>query len=61
MFDADNCGFVKAEDLHNAFEKLGKEIDKNAIEEMIALHNKKKDGFLDFEEFKEMFEKVISQ
>jgi len=28
---------------------------------MIAVHNKKKDGFLDFEEFKEMFEKVISQ
>jgi Ca2+-binding EF-hand superfamily protein len=32
VFDADNCGFVKAEDLHNAFQKLGQEIDKNAIE-----------------------------
>jgi Ca2+-binding EF-hand superfamily protein len=36
VFDTDNCGFIKAEDLHNAFEKLGQEIDKHVIEEMIA-------------------------
>lgn len=61
MFDTDNCGFIKEEDLHNAFEKLGQEIDKSEIKRMIAEHDKKQDGILDFEEFKEMFEKVISQ
>ena len=55
QFDTDNSGKITQENIYLAMQKLGQEISRNEIAEMIAKHDIKGDGVLSFEEFKQIF------
>ena len=55
QFDTDNSGKITAENIYFAMQKLGQEIPKQEIVEMIESHDIKGDGVLSFEEFECIF------
>ena len=55
QFDTDNSGRITVDNIHYAFEKLGQEIPKDEIQQMVAKHDLTEDGMLSFDEFKFIF------
>ena len=55
QFDTDNSGKITQENIFFAMQKLGQEIARDEISEMIAQHDIKGDGVLSYEEFKCIF------
>ena len=55
QFDTDNSGKITQENIYFAMQKLGQEISRDEIEDMIKKHDIKGDGVLSFEEFKAIF------
>ena len=55
IFDTDQSGFITSENIKFAFQKLGQEIPRNVIQDLITKHDIKKDGVISFEEFKVIF------
>jgi Ca2+-binding EF-hand superfamily protein len=55
QFDTDSSGKITEENICLAMQKLGKEINRKEVHEMIAQHDKTGDGMLSFEEFKAIF------
>ena len=61
QFDTDNSGHITHENIKNAMQKLGLEISKKEIEEMISKHDVKGNNVLDFEEFALIFKGMAEQ
>lgn len=55
QFDTDNSNKITEENIYLAMQKLGQEISKEEIHEMMVKHDQTKDGMLSFEEFKSIF------
>jgi len=55
QFDTDNSGKITQENIYLAMQKLGQELGKEEIKEMIQKHDIKGDGVLSYEEFKCVF------
>ena len=55
QFDTDNSHQITEENIYFAMQKLGHEIPRNEIHDMIKKHDLTKDGVLSFEEFKAIF------
>ena len=55
QFDTDNTGQISAENIKIAMQKMGREISQDEIGEILEKHDKNKNGKLDFEEFKSIF------
>ena len=55
QFDTDGSGRISEENIYYAMQKLGQEIPRSEIKEMIKKHDLTKDGHLSFEEFKCIF------
>ena len=55
QFDTDGSNKITEDNIYFAMQKLGHEIPRNEIHEMIQKHDLKKDGVLSFEEFKSIF------
>ena len=55
QFDTDNSGKITKENIYFAMQKLGQEISRDEIEEMIRKHDIRGDGVLSFEEFRAIF------
>ncbi|KAG7647114.1 putative calcium-binding protein CML44 [Arabidopsis thaliana] len=56
VFDVNGDGYISAEELRDVLERLGFEEEAKAWDcgRMIRVHDKNLDGFVDFEEFKNM-------
>ena len=54
-FDTDDSDFITLENIREAFNKAGKQVDEREIEEMIEKHDIAKDKRISFDEFKVMF------
>ena len=57
MFDADGSGTISTDELAAVFKKLGNEVSKKELEEMILEVDEDGSGEIDFEEFLLMMEK----
>lgn len=57
MFDADGSGAISTDELTAVFKKLGNEVTKSELHEMILEVDKDDSGEIDFGEFLEMMEK----
>ena len=55
QFDTDNSGKITQENIYLAMQKLGQEIDRDEIAEMIKKHDIKGDNVLSYDEFKQIF------
>ena len=55
QFDTDSSGKITEENIFLAMQKLGREMDRKEIHEMILQHDKTGDGCLSFAEFKSIF------
>jgi len=55
QFDTDASGKLTEENIYLAMQKLGKEIERSAVHEMIAAHDLVGDGVLSFDEFRAIF------
>lgn len=55
VFDTDQSGYITADNIRYAFQKLGQEVPKQVIKELISRHDIRKDGVISFEEFKCIF------
>lgn len=55
VFDTDHSGFITAENMRFAFQKLGQIVPNEVIQEIIRRHDQRKDGVISFEEFKQIF------
>lgn len=53
-FDTDDSGFITKDDLIEAFEKLGKPISIQDIDQILKAHDGSKDGKISYDEFKTM-------
>ena len=56
MFDTDSNGKITEENMFFAFQKLGYEVPKKEIRDIIAAHDLEKNGVLSYEEFKVIFD-----
>lgn len=56
QFDVDNSGTITADNLQDAFSRLGRNYDKAAIREIIREVDIEKNGIISFDEFKIMLE-----
>lgn len=54
QFDVDNSGTITADNLVDAFKRLGRNYDSEAIREMIREVDLENNGIISFEEFKAM-------
>ena len=55
QFDTDSSGKITAENIFLAMQKLGKEINRQEIEDMITQHDIVGDGVLNYDEFVAIF------
>lgn len=55
QFDTDSSGKITEENIYLAMQKLGREMDKAEIHDMIVQHDTTGDGCLSFPEFKAIF------
>ena len=55
QFDTDSSGKITAENIFLAMQKLGKEINRQEIEDMIQQHDIVGDGVLNYDEFVAIF------
>ena len=55
QFDTDSSGKITAENIFLAMQKLGKEINRQEIEDMIQQHDIIGDGVLNYDEFVSIF------
>lgn len=55
QFDTDNSGKITQENIYLAMQKMGQEIKREEIIDMIAKHDIRGDGVLSFDEFKQVF------
>ena len=55
QFDTDNSGFVTAENIKLAMQKLGKQMSLTEVEQMIDQHDQTGDKKLSYQEFKNIF------
>ena len=55
QFDTDNSGKITPENIYLAMQKMGQEIKREEIDEMISAHDIKGDGVLSYDEFKCIF------
>ena len=55
QFDTDSSGKITEENITLAMQKLGKEISRKEVHEMITQHDRTGDGMLNFQEFKAIF------
>ena len=55
LFDTDQSGFITADNIKFAFQKLGQEVPVKVIQELIKKHDLKKDGVISYEEFRQIF------
>lgn len=53
-FDVDRSGFITAQNIKDAFSKLGREISEEDIKKIFKEHDLDEDEFVSFEEFKNM-------
>ena len=53
-FDVDRSGFITAQNIKDAFSKLGREISEKDIKKIFKEHDLDQDEFVSFEEFKNM-------
>lgn len=55
IFDTDGSGTITEDNLLFAFQKLGENLTKNHVRELIRTHDIKQDGVISWEEFKLIF------
>ena len=55
QFDTDSSGKITEENICLAMQKLGKEISRKEVHQMILKHDRTGDGMLNFDEFKAIF------
>ena len=55
QFDTDSSGKITEENILLAMQKLGRQISRKDVHDMIVQHDKTGDGMLSFEEFKAIF------
>lgn len=55
QLDTSNTGVISEQDLFNAFQKMGQDVSLKSIKQMIAIHDTKKNGVLDYDEFVQIF------
>ena len=55
QFDTDNSGFITAENIQLAMQKLGKDMSLAQVEQMIKTHDETNDNRLSLQEFKHIF------
>ncbi len=55
QLDTSNTGVISEQDLFNAFQKMGQEVSLKSIKQMIAIHDTKRNGVLDYDEFVQIF------
>ena len=55
QFDTDSSGKITEENIHLAMQKLGREISREEVHQMIQQHDQTGDGCLNFNEFKNIF------
>lgn len=55
QFDTDGSQKITEENIYLAMQKLGQEIPRQEVHEMIKKHDMTKDGMLSFDEFKSIF------
>ena len=54
-FDTDSSGYITRENLKEAFAKTGKTLSEDEVRHILDQHDLKKNGVIDFEEFREIF------
>ena len=61
QFDTDNTDYITADNIYDAFQKMGREISRQDVENIMAKHDILKDGRISFQEFKEIFREEEQQ
>ena len=61
QFDTDNTDYITADNIYDAFQKMGREISRQEVETIMAKHDILKDGRISFAEFKEIFREEEAQ
>jgi Ca2+-binding EF-hand superfamily protein len=56
-FDVDDSGYISADNLAQIFQRAGKELTTQEIEQLIKEVDLTEDGLVSFQEFKAMFHK----
>ena len=59
IFDANSSGTICAENMKNTFNRLGMDVPKEEIEANFAIHDADGDGYIDYKEFKKVFEAEV--
>ncbi|GJM96414.1 hypothetical protein PR202_ga13245 [Eleusine coracana subsp. coracana] len=54
LFDADQNGYISADELRRMMENLGEKLTDKEVEDMIREADKDGDGLVSYEEFKQM-------
>jgi calcium-dependent protein kinase len=57
MFDTFGTGQITAEEMHFAFQKLGQQVPLTEVQALVQEHDSAKDGYISFDEFKDIFKK----
>ena len=55
QFDTDNTGLIDSQNIVYALQKIGQDISKSEVEEMMMEHDLNGDNVIDFEEFEHIF------
>ena len=56
IFDKKGIGKVSLEDIHSVLEDIEEPASQQELEDLLVTYDKNKDGYLDYQEFKEMME-----
>lgn len=56
QFDTDGSGKITEDNIYFAMQKLGMEVPRSEVRQIIVKHDLTKDGMIAFSEFKEMFQ-----
>jgi len=59
MFDVEDTGFIRHDDIKKAFHKLGKTITDDEIQEIFAEYDANNDGVIDREEWRSVMDEII--
>ena len=61
QFDTDLSGKITVDNIIYAMQKLGKQVKREQVHEIIAKHDRTGDGMLNFDEFKAIFDEADNE